>query len=460
MTALSAQRQIAEFAATAPQGWGVEAGAASVRRALLDTLAVSVAGARTTAARGAIGYVETAGGNGSAQPWLASRRCAVDAAAMIDAVMAHALDYDDVTPAWRGHPSAVMFPALFALGAHADATGDDVVQAYLIGFEAGALLGQALAGRHYEKGWHATATIGVIAAAVAGSRLIGLSAAATSDAIGLALAQAGGIQAAFASDAKPVQVGFAAAGAVRACLLAANGVGASDAMLDGAKGFVEIYAGGWSNREALSRLGVDPPQIVFARIEAKLHPICYAAHRAIEAALWLREHKRIDVGAITAIDIEGSPGAHTPLLRTLPSDAQAATFSVEYGVACALLDGAVTLRSFDAARFARAEIDRLMRACRVSETVSPSSLRRAVVRITLRDGRVHERAVTRAADGEPDPKVLMTKVVDCLDSVGVADESEALRALCTEGLTARVATLLDSGPIARIRERLSADHVH
>ncbi len=458
MTVISAQRRIAEFAATAPRGWGMTTGASAVRRALLDTFAVAAAGARMPAVQAAVGYVEAAGASGPAQPWFVSGRCAVDVAAMLDAVAAHALDYDDVTPAWRGHPSAVMFPALFALAAHCDATGDDLIQAYLIGFEAAAHLGRALTGRHYERGWHATATIGVIAATVAGSRLLGFSVAAASNAIGLALAQSAGMQASFGSDTKALQVGFAAAGAVRACLLAANGVGATDAMLDGAKGFVELYAGGGALSDSLLQLGAVPPQIVSARIETKLLPICYAAHRAIEAALWLREHRRIDVGAIVAIEIEGSPGAHTPLLRSLPADSQEALFSVEFGVACALLDGALTLRSFEPATFARAEVARLMAACRVAESLSPSTLRRAVVRITLRDGRVHEHEITRAADGKPEPQALRAKVVDCLASAGVADEVGSLCALCESGLSARVRTMLDAGPIARIRERIAVVH--
>ena len=137
MTGASAQRRIAEFVAGAPRDWAFDAAGPIVRQALLDTLAVAAAGAREAVSRRAAGYA-AASGDGPAQRWFARGRCSMDAAALADATMAHALDYDDVTPDWRGHPSAVMFPALTALAASCDATGEDVLRAYVVGFEAGA----------------------------------------------------------------------------------------------------------------------------------------------------------------------------------------------------------------------------------------------------------------------------------------------------------------------------------
>ena len=349
-----------------------------------------------------------------------------------------------------------MFPALTALAAHCGATGEDVLRAYVVGFEAGAGVGRALAGLHYEKGWHATSTIGVIAAAAAGGRLLGLAVDAASDALGLALAQASGMQASFGSDAKALQAGFAAAAAVRACLLAASGIGASERILDGPKGFFDLYTTGGADSSALEELGRLPPAIVDPGLEVKLYPICYAAHRAIEAALHLRADAPTVAATIAAIEIEGSPGAHTPLLRTLPQDGDAARFSVEYGVACALVDGGVGLSSFTEAMLARPAIAALMTRCRVGETGTPGEVRRATVRLRMQDGSVREHAVSRSANNVPDARALIRKVVDCLASVDVADEADALQALCERGLDTSVAAMIGSGPLARIRDRLAA----
>lgn len=455
MSARSAQRQLAEFVASAPLGWGMTEAAAIVQQAWLDTLAVSVAGVRAPVSRGVVAYAETLGGAGRTRPWFSPRLCPPDTAALVDAVMAHALDYDDVTPAWRGHPSCVLFPALTALAVQCDATGQDVLQAYVVGFETGACLGGALTGRHYEKGWHATSTIGVVAATAAGCRLLGLPAHTTCDAIGLALAQASGMQANFGSDAKALQAGFAAAGAVRACLLAASGIGSTDTVLDGRKGFVDLYTDGWVGASPMAELGLGPTAIIQRGIEMKLYPMCYAAHRAIEAALLLREEGPVDLGSIAAIEIEGTPGAHTPLLPRLPSNEQEARFSVEFGVACALVDGGVRLGSFADGMRARPEVQALMHRSSAYEVTGAPAPRCATVRIRGRDGRVQERLVSRAANGSIDEGALMSKIVDCLDSVGVADEARAIRSLFDDGLRAPVAAMMASGPLARIRDRVS-----
>ena len=455
MSARSAQRQLAEFVASAPIGWGMTEAAPIVRQAWLDTLAVSIAGVRTGVSRGVLAYADALGGAGRTHPWLSPRLCTPDTAALVDAAMAHALDYDDVTPAWRGHPSCVLFPALTALAVQCDATGQDVLRAYVVGFELGAHLGDALTGRHYEKGWHATATIGVVAATAAGCRLLRLPAHITCHAIGLALAQASGMQASFGSDAKALQAGFAAAGAVRSCVLAANGIGSTETNLDGPKGFVDLYADGWAAAAPMAELGLGPTAIVRRGIEMKLYPMCYAAHRAIEAALALREAGPVDVGSIDSIEIEGSPGAHTPLLPRLPSNEQEARFSVEFGVACALLDGGVRLGSFTYGMRARPEVQALMHRSRAREVSGTSTPRSACVRIRRRDGRVQERLVNRPANGSIDEGALMSKVVDCLDSVGVADEAPAIRAMFDNGLATPVAAMMASEPLARIRERIS-----
>lgn len=452
MSGATVQRRLAEFVASAPAGWAMPGAAPVIRQAWLDTFAVSVAGWSSHVSTSVRAYRDSI----VAPSATLTRSCSPDLAALVDAVTAHALDYDDVAPAWRGHPSCVLFPVLTALGSLKDLTGNDVVNAYAVGFEVGARLGEALAGRHYEKGWHATSTIGVVAAAAAGSRLLGLSAAASCNAIGLALTQASGLQAAFGSDAKALQAGFAAAGAVRACLLAANGVGCTDSVLDGPKGFLDLYTDGWSNAEALDRLGQVTPAIVELGIEVKLYPICYAAHRAIEAALQLRTEVGPELAAIAAIEIEGSPGAHTPLLTRLPTNAQEALFSVEYGVATALCDGAVRLGSFSDEMRDRAEIQSLMAHSRAYEVAHKGPFRSATVRLRLADGTVHERAVGRAASGPPVPGAFAAKVNDCLSAAGVAHESRAVSELFAGDLGVPVRRMLASGPHERILQWFAA----
>ena len=174
-------------------------------------------------------------------------------AALLGGFQAHVLDLDDAHADVRGHPSAVLLPALLALAD--DATpGEDVLAAYVVGVEVMARLGR-LAGRaHHAAGWHPTGTLGGIAAAVAGARLLvgsdgretgvpagaarpaGTAGAVTGDAAAfdaaalaetaasLAASTAAGTRAQFGSAAKPLHAGLAAAAGVRAVTWARAGL--------------------------------------------------------------------------------------------------------------------------------------------------------------------------------------------------------------------------------------------
>ncbi len=117
------------------------------------------------------------------------------------AVAAHVLDFDDLHMESTTHISAVCVPTALALGAGA--------RAYLAGAGVMARLGHALGWPHYSAGWHATCTAGAPAAAAGAAVAMGLRPDQISNAIALAIPGAGGVQRAFGTDAKSLQVGFA-----------------------------------------------------------------------------------------------------------------------------------------------------------------------------------------------------------------------------------------------------------
>jgi len=83
-------------------------------RALLDTLAVAIAGRNEVAVHIAHDYARTLG-SGTATVWHTGETLHTEAAAWINGVAAHVLDYDDVMTMMRGHISVAMVPALCAL---------------------------------------------------------------------------------------------------------------------------------------------------------------------------------------------------------------------------------------------------------------------------------------------------------------------------------------------------------
>jgi 2-methylcitrate dehydratase PrpD len=416
------QRRIAAFCAAAPAAWP-DAGLAAAGDALIDTLAVALAGAAEPAVTKLLAYA--AARPGAAPLWFAPARHDAEAAALINGTAAHALDYDDVAAAWRGHPSAVLFAALGAVASLAAARVEAVLRAYVLGYEVGTRLGAWIGPEHYRKGWHATATIGVVAATAACCRLLALPAAQAGSALALAVAQAAGPRANFGTEAKPLHAGLAAAGAVRAALLAQCGLTAAADALAGAHGFAALYGGPGGRPDAFDGLGESAPAIVAAGPEPKLFPACYATHRAIAAALELRQARPV-TAAVGRVTVTGSPGSHDALIADPPAAADAARFHMPTVVALALLDGQVTLASFAPPSLARAELRNLAARIDVAEQADGRPGRWARVVLELSGGSRLEARCEEPLSQPGSGAAWRRKVGDCLAAAGIAVDPAGL----------------------------------
>src|SRR5690606_28026952 len=152
---------------------------------------------------------------------------------------------------------------------------------------------------------------------------------------------------------------LAARNGVLAAQLAAAGFTAAQDILDGPRGFVDIYADGGDHPDALDDLGrswalLDPAPTL------KKYPSCYATHRPIDADLRLpAEHNLTPADVVAVIDRAPTFGL-TPLIHHDPKTGLQGKFSLEYVVAAALLDGEITLGSFTDEAVNRPEIRALM----------------------------------------------------------------------------------------------------
>ena len=241
-------------------------------------------------------------------------------------VLGHVLDFDDLHVPSTTHISAVIVPAVLAAGP--EDTGR-AVRAYLAGAGVMARLGTGLGWPHYSAGWHATCTAGAPAAAVAAGMVWGLSPDQLAVAMALAVPAAGGVQAAFGTQAKSLQVGFATQAGVRAAALARAGAGADPRALDEWFGLV----GGTPGR-------VDDAPAVPGGLAIKLYPCCYAMQRPIAAVRDLRAglgQDRWD-GDIERVVVATPRATVQPLIHDRPRTGLEGKFSMPYAIATAILD--------------------------------------------------------------------------------------------------------------------------
>ncbi|HEY0337804.1 MAG TPA: MmgE/PrpD family protein, partial [Burkholderiales bacterium] len=257
------------------------------------------------------------------------------AAALINGTAAHALDYDDV--AQRGHPSAVLVPAILAEAQALGASGKDMMVAYAAGYETWAELVRRDLDQHHDKGWHPTGIFGAIGAAAACASLRKLDAERAAHAIALGASQSAGVMANFGTMTKPFHAGRSAQSGVLAACLAANGFTASPDAFEHPQGFLSAVS-------PKGRFDVEKPleaginwKILKDKLGVKKYPLCYCTHRALDAVLDLAGEQPIDAANVNSVTVSTSR-LNTKILRNhLPQTGLEAKFSMEFAMASALV---------------------------------------------------------------------------------------------------------------------------
>jgi len=139
--------------------------------------------------------------------------------------------------------------------------------------------------------------------------------------------------------------------------------------------------------------------------------------------LQLRAAVEHNLAVIDGIGVSVSPGTMMVLRKAFPDSGLEGKFSMEYCVAAALSDGAVTLGTFTDEAVARPQVRRLMSSVTVSEDRPPADVSvggTAAVRAQLRD-RTVESPVVEIPRGDPRNALswedLSAKFVDCASLV-------------------------------------------
>lgn len=345
----------------------------------------------------------------------------VERAGFLNAVAGHALDFDDVHTLSVTHPSVVFVPALMAMADARPETADRIAPALAVGAAVNVALGQVLGFGHYDKGWHATSTIGAVAAAAAVAHQLDLDEDAIGNALSLAASLAGGLQINFGAMAKPIQAGNAALVGLRAARMAEAGItGAPDIFAP--RGFFDLYAG--PDGLAGDPAGVEP-RIDLGSVSRKLYPCCYLTHRMIAAGRHLYAQRGGDaVPEGSVIEMTAPKGAMVPLHVMDPKDGMEAKFCAAYTLSAALHQGRVGLADFEDDSPHRPEIRRLMDMVTIETEPDAGQDRVGVdhgaVHVRLRHGNETLAETSVAAHpGSPSdpasPAEIGDKIADCLD---------------------------------------------
>ncbi|TCR62548.1 MmgE/PrpD family protein [Bosea sp. BK604] len=321
-------------------------------------------------------------------------------AALYGGTAAHALDYDDTNHPAYAHPSAVIVPAALAVAPLSQASGRDLVSAYIVGLDMFGKLGRAFNTAHYKRGWHATKSFGCLAAALAAGSILRLDTATMETALAIAASSAGGLRGNFGTMTKPLHAGQAAEAGVRAALLARAGFTAARGVLEHRFGYAAVFGTPGADIAHLARPG-EPLEILSEYgLALKPYPACGATHPAIEAATQI--HAEMAGREIAEIRVGASALSFDPLIYTDPKTALEAKFSMNFCVAAGLLYGEVLLSTFGSNALTDSRLRALLSRMTVvvDDRVADSPEFAAAVAVSFSDGSSVEKLVP-LAKGKP-----------------------------------------------------------
>jgi 2-methylcitrate dehydratase PrpD len=342
MTEKSITRRVAEFVTDAAHDRLPADVVHGVRRAILDSIGVSVAGTRHPASAKAIAMVTKVSGGGPCH--IVGSPLTTDPlnAALVNGVTAHVLDWDDTILPTRAHLSAALLPPLIAAGEIEGWTIAEIIPAFAIGFEFGARINHAVYPSVHLRGWQGTGMAGGAAAAAAIGRMMGLDETQIVHALGIAATNASGLIATFGSMSKPLNIGRAGASGLQSAWLAADG-STSNEDIFGAGKFLEMFdeaprhnilTDGLGERWSILENGYKP------------YPCGFVAHAMIDAVRNLRAKVGPDA-KLKSMRLRVSPESTHLMGNPNPTNELEAKFSLLYDAAVAWVEGHVTPAAFE-----------------------------------------------------------------------------------------------------------------
>ena len=371
------------------------------RGLILDGLGVALAGSTDECSHIVQGHIRRAGGRTEATILGTTLAAPVAKAALANGVAGHAMDYDDTQlstskEAVYGlltHPTTPVLAAALAIGEREKVSGQELVLAYLLGVEVECRIADAIHPRHYQSGFHSTATMGGLGAALAAGKLLRLKKEALRRALGIAASMASGLRENFGTMTKPLHAGRAAENGVNAALLAHDGFTAAANILEARRGFFNAMAGGFDEGKIAGRLG-RPYFMQEPGISIKPYPSGSLSHPAQDLILDLVRQHDLTAADIERIEVGTNSNVPNALIYPMPKNALEGKFSIPFCMAIAVLERKAGIAQFQDRKVRDKRVIALMK--RVTLYVDDELERlgydqvRSRVRITLKNGRMIE----------------------------------------------------------------------
>ena len=334
-------------------------------------------------------------------------------AALINGTAAHGEDFDDTFEGTPVHVGAVLIPTLIAVAERYRLNNAEILRGLVAGAELACRMALVTPMAMHRAGFHPTAVIGTMSAALAAGVALRSPPSALVSVLGLAGSMASGIIEYLAEGtwSKRLHAGWAAQSGIRAALLAHSGFIGPRTVFEGQHGFFYSFTNGDIEPDFSHLQNGFGEDWLCAQLAFKPYPCGTMIQPFIDCALKLQQ-QNINPQSIESITCKVGEGTVHRLWEPLaekhnPSSAYSAKFSVPYGIAVALLDGAAGLEQFSDARVAKQDVRHL--AARINYCIDPENEYphnySGHLRVTLDDGKTLEFNQPHLRGGTKEPLI-------------------------------------------------------
>lgn len=394
----SISRKLARFACTLRYEEIPEPARKEAKRFLLDSIGCALAAIDHDDMRQAYSYVEQLGGSDQATIIGHGTRTNAPNAALMNALLVRAMDYNDIY--WKqdpSHPSDII-PAALAAGEMHGASGKDLIVGIVIPYELEMRMCLAADPGVREVGWHHASLTQFVSPLVAG-RMLGLSEDQLVAAVGISGSShftLGGVVAGHLTNMKNTADPMATEAGVRAALLAATGYTGSAELFEGKEGVFEVIGNvTWDPQKMLSGLG---EKFMITECGYKAFPTEALTHQPITAALEVMAENKIDPHNVKEVAVRTTTrGADilSDASKYQPTTKETADHSLPYCIAVAIAKGNVLPSDFEEEALKDPFVWDLLPKIKVVADPEIDALfpkvKRAIVSITTSDGKTYSK---------------------------------------------------------------------
>jgi len=380
------------------------------RRFMLDSIGCALAASKNEDMRAVHRYVQKLGGTPDATVIGSGLKTNAPNAALMNALLIRALDYNDIF--WKndpGHPSDII-PAALAAGEKAHKNTRALLVGIVIAYELELRWCLAANPGVREVGWH-HATLTQFVSPIVAARMLGLSQQQTVAATGISGSShftLGGVVAGHLTNMKNTADPMATEAGVRAALLAAENYSGPVKVVEGKEGLVEVLQNvEWDTEKLLYGFG---KEFLITQCGFKPFPTEALTHQPITAVLNLRQAHNLSPNNVRKILVKTTTRGADILSdssKYKPTTKETADHSLPYCIAAAMVDGNVLPSSFSASKLTDPQIWDMLGKIEVIADAEIDSLfpkiKRAIVSITTSDGKTFTEKVDHAKGSPENP---------------------------------------------------------